>query len=320
MVAEALITIYICWQPLLGKPSWSWAAPKPYPALCPGALISATLRSLPACSPLCSSPYFKISLTFCARICNINTMKAVGEHLSSVLRVTHSYITAHSRTFFNCLLQRQQKENTSAISVVLPEGFHIKPLRPSFSNLWEKWGVFLFPIACEKKHSNKNEINEKANASLMNTFRDKTMYQYSKAHFHAYAYLLKEPERQKSGSQLHHWAVKPGNTVLRKGWLSYPSVSLKGNQLCSTAGAQHVHTTELLCITQGLATDKTGNKLYHWNTDWWALKMYFLTDTGLHCTLASHTTLSGALKTSRVILLREKHPPAQEFKTLQYEK
>lgn len=183
-------------------------------------------------------------------------MKAVRKQLSSVLRVTHSYITAHSRTFFNCLLQRQQKENTSAISVVLPEGFHIKPLRPSFSSLWEKWVVFLFPIAHEKKHSNKNEINEKANASLMNTFRDKIMYQYSKAHFHAYAYLLKESERLKSGSQLHHWAVKPGNTMLRKGWFPYPSVSLKGNQLCSTAGTQRVQTTELLCITQGLATHK----------------------------------------------------------------
>lgn len=48
--------------------------------------------------------------------------------------------------------------------------------------------------------------------------------------------------------------------------------------------------------------------------------MYFLTDTALHCILASLTILSGALKTSRAILLREKDPPAQEFKTLQYEK
>lgn len=249
-------------------------APNPDLALCPGAFISATLRSLPACSPLYSSPYFNTGLTFCARICNINTMKAGREQLSSVLAVTHSYITAHSRAFFNCLLQRQQKENTSARSVVLPEGFHIKPSRPSFSSLWEKWVVFLFPIAGEKKHPNKNEINEEANASLMNTFRDKTMYQYAKAHFHAYAYLLKESKRLKSGSQQHHWAAKAGNTMLRKGWLSYPSVSLKGNQLCSPAGTQHVQTTGLLCITQGLATPQTRNKLYHWNTHWWALETF----------------------------------------------
>lgn len=36
--------------------------------------------------------------------------------------------------------------------------------------------------------------------------------------------------------------------------------------------------------------------------------------------MASLTTLSGVLKTSRANLLREKHPPAQKFKTLQYEK
>lgn len=36
--------------------------------------------------------------------------------------------------------------------------------------------------------------------------------------------------------------------------------------------------------------------------------------------MASLTALSGVLKTSRANLLREKHPPAQKFKTLQYEK